>query len=105
MERGLLNKVVEAEREIQAKIESEKKRCDEQLERARLKADERVRQEEAFLLEQCAGSVREAEENARKKAADIVENAARRAEKLKGLSDEALQKVAMKFIGIIMSVQ
>ena len=102
MERDLLDKVLEAEREIQAKIESEKKRLQERLEKARKVANERVAQEETTLRRQLENSVREAEEIAAKKAGDILEAAARRAESLRGLPDEALQRIVMKYIDSIL---
>ncbi len=41
MGKNLLDKVLEAEREIQAKIESEKKRLQDRLEKARKEAEEK----------------------------------------------------------------
>lgn len=102
MERDLLSKVLEAEREIQAKIESEKKRLEEKIEKARKEAEERVLQEEAVLREQLEKSVRKAEEIAKEKAANILEAAGRRAEYLRSLSDEALQRIVMKYIDSIL---
>lgn len=102
MERDLLSKVLKAEKEIQAKIESEKKRCAEALLKARKEAEEKVVQEEAVLCEQSESSVQESEEIAEKRAAEILETAARRAESLRSLPDEALQKIVMKYIDSIL---
>lgn len=102
MERDMLSKVLDTEREIQAKIESEKKRHEEKIEKAGKEAGERVLQEEAALREQLEKSVREAEEIAKGKAADIMEAAGRRAETLRSLSDDALQRIVMKYIDSIL---
>jgi len=102
MERDLLNKVLVTEREIQAKIESEKKRCVEKIEKARKEAQKRVHQEEAMLRVQLEKSVCKAEGIAEKKAADILEAAVRRAENLRSLPDAALQKIVMKYLDRIL---
>jgi len=102
MERDLLNKILETEREIQAKIESEKKQCAEKTEKARKESEESVFQEEAVLRGQLEKSIRKAEEIAKEKAAYILEAAARRAENLRGLSDENLQRIVMKYIDSIL---
>ena len=98
----MLSKVLKAEKEIQAKIESEKKRCAEALLKARKEAEEKVVQEEAVLCEQSESSVQESEEIAEKRAAEILETAARRAENVRNLPDEALQKIVMKYIDSIL---
>jgi vacuolar-type H+-ATPase subunit H len=102
MERDLLSKVLEAEKEIQAKIESKKKQCAEALLRARKEAEEKVVQEEAVLREQSECAVQESEEIAEKRAAEILETAKLRAEIVRSLPDEALQKIVMKYIDSIL---
>jgi vacuolar-type H+-ATPase subunit H len=102
MERDLLSKVLDNEREIQAKIESEEKQCAEKIEKARKDAEERVVQEEAVLCEQLEKSIREAEETADEKAGETLKAAARRAEYLRSLPDEALQRIVMKYIDSIL---
>ena len=102
MERDLLSKVLEAEREIQAKIESEKKRLEEKIENARKEAEERVLQEEAVLSEQLKESVCRAEKISEEKAGESLEAAALRAENLRSLTDEALQRIVMKYIDSIL---
>jgi vacuolar-type H+-ATPase subunit H len=102
MERDLLGKVLDTEREIQAKIESEKKRREETIEKAGKEAEERVMQEEAMLREQFEKYVHEAEEIAREKAVDVMEAATRRAENLRGLTDEVLQRIVLKYIDSIL---
>jgi len=102
MERDLLSKVLDAEKEIQAKIESEKKRLEEKIEKARKEAEERVLREETALREQLKESVCKAEEIAEEKAGEILEAAARRVENLRSLTDEALQRIVMKYIDSIL---
>jgi|PlaIllAssembly_1097288.scaffolds.fasta_scaffold1192679_2 vacuolar-type H+-ATPase subunit H len=98
MERGLLDKIVEAERQILAKIEAEKKKCDERLEDARRRAEERIAREKALMLEQCERAVREAEETAGTTASGILEDVKQRADRLRELPDEALQRVVITYI-------
>lgn len=98
MERGLLGKVVEAERQIQERIDSEKKRWEEELQKVRREAEEKIRQEEASLSEQCEKSVREAEKSAEERASAILDAAAVKAAKLKDLNDEVLKQIVMKYI-------
>jgi vacuolar-type H+-ATPase subunit H len=98
MERDLLNKVLEAEKEIQAKIESEKKRCAETLLKARKEAEEKVAREESILREQRESFFKKSEEIAEKKAAGILEAAVRKAANIRSLADETLQKIVMKYI-------
>ena len=102
MERDLLSKVLDTEREIQAKVESERKRLQEKIEKARKEAEKRVMQEEAALREELEKSVLKAEQIAKKKAGDILEAAARRAEKLRSLSDEALHRIVIKYLDSIL---
>jgi vacuolar-type H+-ATPase subunit H len=98
MERDLLSKVLDTERAIQAKIEYEKKRQAEKIQKAGEMAEDRVMQEETALREQLEISVRKAEEIAKEKAADILDAAARRAETLRNLPDEALQRIILKYL-------
>jgi len=102
MERDLLSKVLETEREIQAKIEFEKKQCAEKLEKDGKEAEERILREEAALREQLNKAVCKAEEISEEKAADILKAATKRAERLRSLPDEALQRVVMKYIDSIL---
>ena len=98
MERGLLARVVEAEREILAKIESEKKRCDERLEEAKKKAEELIAQEKILIQAENARSVHEAEKHAEEEAAKVLEASNLKAARLRSLSDEALQKIIVKYL-------
>ena len=98
----MLDKIVEAERQILTKIEAEKKKCDERLEEARRKAEERIAKERAVMLELCERAVREAEETAGKRASGIMEDVTQRADRLRELPDEALQRVVITYIRSIL---
>ena len=98
MERGLLARVVETEREILAKIESEKKKCDERLEEARKKAEGLIAREMALIQEENARSVREAEKHAEEEAAKVLEASKLRAERLGSIADEVLQDIIVKYL-------
>ena len=102
MNKDLLSKVLNTEREIQAKIGSEKKLQEEKLEKARKEASDRAIQVEAELRGQLNESVRKAGEAAEKMAADILEAAARRAESLRSVPEEVLQSIVIKYIDSIL---
>lgn len=102
MGRDLLGKVLDTEREIQEKIESEKKRHEKKLEQARKEAEERVLKEEASLRGELERKVREAEEASAARAAEILEAASLRAETLRSMSDEDLQRIVTKYIDSIL---
>jgi vacuolar-type H+-ATPase subunit H len=102
MERGLLARVVEAEREILAKIESAKKGCDERLDEARRKSEERIALEKALIQEENERSLQEAEEIAGERAAKILETAGNSAARLRSLSDETLEQIAIKYLNRIL---
>lgn len=94
----MLDKIVEAERQILGKIEAEKKKCDERLEEARRKAEERIAKEKTLMLAQCESAVREAEETAGKRASAIIEDEKQRADRLRELPDDTLQRVVIPHI-------
>jgi vacuolar-type H+-ATPase subunit H len=102
MERDLLSRLVEAEREIMAKIESEKKKCDDRLEDARRKTEEMISREKALIQEENERSFQEAEKNARERASKILDTYAQRTARLRGLSDEALQKIVVNYTNRIL---
>lgn len=96
MEGDILAKILQAEREIQTKIDTARQTCREQLQRLKEEAEERIVQEERLVIEQCKRSLAGADELAKKKAAVLLETEERKAEKLSSLTDEALKKVIMK---------
>lgn len=98
MESDILAKILQAEREIQTKIDTARQTCREQIQRLKEEAEKRIVQEERLVSEQCKRSLAEADELANKKAAALLETEERKAEKLSSLTDEALKKVVMKYM-------
>jgi hypothetical protein len=98
MERDILAKILQAEQNIQTKIDTTIMTCREQIQRLKEEAEERIVQEEALVREECRRALEEADELAQKKAAALLETEARMTEKLSALTDEALKRVIMKHI-------
>jgi len=98
MENSILAKIIQTEGEIQEKIETARKRCTEQIQRLKEEAEKRIAHEESLVREQCRRSLEEAGLPAQQKASAILEAAARKAEQLRGLDDEALKQIIMKHI-------
>lgn len=98
MEDSILAKIIQTEGEIQAKIETARKTCREQIQRLKEEAEKRIVDEESQIREQCRRSLDEADLPAQQKATAILEAASRLAEKLRRLDDEILKQLIMKHI-------
>jgi vacuolar-type H+-ATPase subunit H len=98
MEDSILAKIIQTEGEIQAKIETARKTCTEQIRRLKKEAEKRIVDEESQIREQCRRSLDEADLPAQPEATAILEAASRLAEKLRRLDDEVLKQLIMKHI-------
>jgi vacuolar-type H+-ATPase subunit H len=98
MEGDVLAKIIEVEREIHTKIETVRKTSSDRIETSKKEAEERISREESLIREQCRRSLEEAGLPAQQKASAILEAAARKTEKLRGLTDETLKKIITKHI-------
>lgn len=98
MESDILAKILQAEREIQTKIDSARKTGEERFHTLKEQLEKRIEQEESLAREQCRRSLEEADALARRKAAAFLDTETRRAGRLSSLADEALKKVVMKHI-------
>lgn len=98
MDDDILSQVVEVEKEIQQRIEIEKKMSQEWLENAKSEAEEKVLIEEKELKKNVTDSISIARLNAEKKAEAIISDANIEAERLEGLDDDILKNIILKHI-------
>jgi len=97
-----LARVISVEKEIQARLEVERTRAGEWLEKVReetevecIKAEERIREASRKSAEQ-------ARDEAMSRAQDIIREAEDRAERLLNLSDETLRGIIMRRLNMIL---
>ncbi len=98
MEKGILNEVIEAEKDIQACIEEEQARLREMLERVRREQAEAVAAVERDLSASRERDLEEARQKAEEKARKIVEDASGLAMRLEHVDDGVLTDIIMKRI-------
>jgi len=98
MEKGILNEVIEAEKDIQACIEQEQVRLREMLERVRLEAERSVAEAERELSASRVRDLDAARQEAEARAKKIVEEASGRVHQLERMDDRTLTDVIMKRI-------
>ena len=102
MDDHILSQVVEVEKEVQQRIEIEKKKSQEWLVNAKSEEDEKVLLEEKKLEKSVNESISKARVNAQKKAEAIINDAHIEAERLGKLGDDILKKIILKhFIKIL----
>lgn len=102
MEDDVLDKVMEAEREIAGRLEEEKRRVARWLDEVRAETDERVEAEQRRLREESDRAAGEALSRAREDAGRRKAEASERAERLGNLSDERLREVVMGRLAAIL---
>ncbi len=98
VEKGILNEVIEAEKDIQASIEQEQARLRETLECARREAEASVAAAERELNSSRERDLDAARQEAEARAKKIVEDASGRVQWLERIDDEVLTGVIMKRI-------
>ncbi len=98
MDDDILSKVVEVEREVQQRIEIEKKMSQEWLENTKKEAEEKVLIEEKELTRTVNDAISKARLNAEKKAEAIIKDANIEAKRLEQLDDDILKNIVLKHI-------
>ncbi len=98
MDDDILSQVVEVEKEVQQRIEIEKKMSQEWLENAKKEAEEKVLIEEKELKKNVNDSISTARLNAEKKAEAIISDANIEAGRLEKLDDDILKNIIIKHI-------
>lgn len=94
----MLAKILEAEREIQTKIDTARKTGEERIHKLKEAGEEKILQEESRIHAQGKRALEETVLPVRQKASAILEEATRKAERLSGLDDETLKEIIMKHI-------
>jgi vacuolar-type H+-ATPase subunit H len=98
MDDDILSQVVEVEKEVQQRIEIEKKMSQEWLENVKKEAEEKVLIEEKELKKNVTDSISIARLNAEKKAEAIISDANVEAERIEKLDDDILKNIIIKHI-------
>mgnify|MGYP001573073268 FL=1 len=98
MEDDILSKIVEVEKEIQERLEIEKNKAHEWLEKVKKDAEKELITAEKELNESLNQELQDAKQHAEKKASEILLDAQTKAERLEKLSDEILKTVILKHI-------
>ena len=96
MDDDILSQVVEVEKEVQQRIEIEKKMSQEWLENVKKEAEEKVLIEEKELKKNVTDSISIARLNAEKKAEAIISDANVEAERIEKLDDDILKNIIIK---------
>jgi vacuolar-type H+-ATPase subunit H len=102
MEKDILRRVVEVERNIQERLASEKIKSLETVKEARRNAEQEVRDEEARLAASLNRTVKEAEVLARKKASETLKDARSFAKMIDKLGDDFLRGILLRHIDRIL---
>ncbi len=96
MEKGILNEVIEAEKDIQVSIEQEQARLRETLECVRREAEASVAAAERELSASRERDLDAARQEAEARARKVVEEASGRVHRLERIDDDTLTGVIMK---------
>ncbi len=98
MEEDILSGIIEVEKEIQKRLEIEKNKSQEWLEKVKRDAEKEVLTEKTRLKESFNKTEKDAKFNAGKKASETLKNARAESEKLEGLREETLKGIILKHI-------
>jgi hypothetical protein len=102
MEKDILSRVIGVEKEIQERLIAEKEKSVEWLEKVRREAEEEVAAAEVKLKESLEKEKICAVADAEREAAEILRRASEEEERISSISDEALRRVIMKYIALIL---
>jgi vacuolar-type H+-ATPase subunit H len=102
MDNGTLSRIIEVEKELQERFESEKKRSQEWLDRLRREYEKELKAEEERAEELLAKSVNDSRIRAERKASEIIDNARKKAWYLKSLNDDNLKAILVRHINKIL---
>ncbi len=102
MEPDILNSVIEAEQQIQERLNEEKKAAGLRIEQARSEADHEVAREEERLKQAAEKTVADAKAGTDEHVADIISRAENAAAAGSHIPDDTLHAVAEKHLGRIL---
>ena len=98
MEKDILSRVIEVEKEIQEKLREEKGKSLEWLEGVKREAEEELAREEERLREYYQKTLDDTGAVAEKQAAELLRDSVLQAERLSGISDEILGRILLKYL-------
>ena len=98
MEEDVLSAVMEVEREIQERLEAERRKSREWLERVRAEAGRALAGSEERFKKSSEKAVADALSEAESRAADLLSRATREAERLVHLDDDAMRKIMAQYL-------
>lgn len=98
MEKDILTKVIEVEKEIQDTLDGEKRRSEEWVEKVRMEIEEEVIKEDEDLKKSFKETEGIAIAEIKNKSSEILEGATRQAEGLSKISDEDLNEIIKRHI-------
>lgn len=98
MEGDILSKVILAEKEIQQRLDLERTRARERLEKAKAEGERTFLEEDARIKDESAGLFERAVKDAEARAAEMLEEARAEAARLEKVDDEVLTRIIMKHI-------
>jgi vacuolar-type H+-ATPase subunit H len=102
MEEDILGKVVEVEKEIRHRLETEKEKAAEWLAKAREDAEKEVNRTKEDLKGSLDAAIKEARAVSGEKASKMIGDAKLSTEKLDGLGSEELRKIILRHISTIL---
>ena len=105
MEKDILSKVIEVEKEIQERLREEKNKAHEWLEGVREEIEKGLSLQEEQLRESYTRGKEGAKAEAEREAARIVQDAAILAERYRRISDAALEKIVKRHVVKILPSQ
>lgn len=94
----VLDKVLEAEQEIQAALAAEKENIRSMLDAVRSEAEACIAEEEARLKTWFKAEISAAESRAEAEARAIADSAAKEAERIGGIDDDTISRIIYKYI-------
>jgi hypothetical protein len=98
MEKDILAGVIEVEAEIKRRLEAERKKAGEWLEKEKKEIEEETVREENRLKQDSQGALETKTRDAEKTALEILNAARSRAGSLENITDEALKGIISKYI-------
>jgi vacuolar-type H+-ATPase subunit H len=102
MDKDILRRVVEVEKDIQERLANEKRKAGERTQEARRNAEHEVHAEEARLADSFTTTVKEAQVMARKKASEALKDARSFAKTIDTLDDDIVLGVLLRHLDRIL---
>lgn len=105
MEKDILSRVIEVEKEIQERLRIEKDRSLEFLEAVKREVGDSLAREEEILKENRSAAIEKAKAAAREKAKETLQKAEQRAEKYRRIDDSDLKNILTRRLAAILPTE